>query len=130
MSDNTASVPNVPTKQPAPGENRVWVRYGCPPDTPGQLFDTESSKVQQGAVHNLSSGGIGLLLGEPIQLGTIVKVELDGWSGPRMLTARVTHTTEQPDGWLHGCELELPLSGCQVRDLLADTGDDVCAGND
>jgi hypothetical protein len=119
MSLHASSINGTPRK-PAVRNRRVWVRYPCPLDTPGQLFNTESSQVLQGTVRNLSSGGIGLLMSEPVSVGTVLKIEVDCHAGPRMLVVRVTHVTEQPDGWLFGCELDVPLSGDQMRDLLSE----------
>jgi len=126
MSPHAASINGTP-RIPAVRNRRIWVRYPCPPDTPGQLFNTESSQVQQGIVRNLSSGGIGLLMTELVRLGTVLKVEVDSPAGPRMLVVRVTHVTQQPDGWLYGCELDVPLSGDQVSDLLTENGDEAAA---
>ena len=123
MSEPAPSFPRAPTEHRSSGNRRVWVRYPCPPDTPGQMFDPTRSLVQQGTVRNLSGGGIGLLLAEPVVRGTVLKVEVDGWSGPRMVVVQVTHVQELAEGWLHGCELELPLSADQIRDLLLDEND-------
>ncbi len=98
---------------------RVWVRYLCPLDTPGQTFDTQSYQSAPARVLNLSVCGIGLFLDTPLGEGTQLKVELEGWGGSRMLLARVVHVTEQADGWVHGCELVNPISGGEIEDLLS-----------
>jgi hypothetical protein len=123
MSQLGASWTNGILNTPATLNRRVWVRHPCPAEKPGQMFNTESSKVCQGVVRNLSSGGIGLVLSEAVHLGTVLKVEIDGGQGPRMLVMRVTHITEQTDGWLHGCELTVPLTGEQIREMLDEAGE-------
>jgi hypothetical protein len=104
-----------PVRQP---NRRAWVRYLCRPETPGQTFQPESFRCEHARVTNLSGGGLGLLLSEPLPAGTALKVELEGRHGPRLLGARVVYVTEQEDGWLHGCELNNPLPQTELDDLL------------
>jgi hypothetical protein len=59
-----------------------------------------------------------LLLDLRVAPGTLLKVEVLGWIGNRMLLGRVIHATEHAEGWLHGCELVNPVSGMLIQDLL------------
>jgi hypothetical protein len=120
MSQQPGSISNGILKKRTVLNRRVWVRYPFAADTPSQLFNTASSKVLQAVVQNLSSGGIALLLCEALQPATVLKVEVEGGDGPRLLVARVTHVTEQAEGWLHGCELTVPLTADQIENLLTD----------
>ncbi len=110
--------PFDPTDIRALADRRVWVRYRCAPETPGQAFNMANYTPQHGRVLNLSGGGMGLLLEKPVVPGTLLKVEIPGWNGNRMLFGRVIHHAEQPGGWLHGCELTDPVSNTEIRDLL------------
>jgi hypothetical protein len=99
-------------------DRRVWVRYRCAPAKPGQTFNTVNYTSQHGRVLNLFGGGMGLLLDLPVPIGTLLKVEIGGWAGNRMFLGRVIHASEQPNGWLHGCELSTPVSNTEIQDLL------------
>lgn len=106
---------------PSPGplhDRRVWVRYPGPRHADAQVFDTRACSSQFARVVNLSAGGIGLLLDEPVPRQTFLKVEIEHQGSFHMLVARVVHVTAQGGGWLHGCEFTRPLSPGELRDLL------------
>jgi hypothetical protein len=111
-------IPFDPTDPNDIANRRVWVRYLCSSATPGQAFNTSNYTTQHGRVLNLSSWGLGLLLDLRVGPGTLLKVEVEGWNGNRMLLGRVMHATESGEGWLHGCELVNPVNGTELQDLL------------
>jgi hypothetical protein len=99
-------------------ERRVWVRYQCEADIPGQTFNTSNSTSQHKRVLKLSSGGMGLVMDLPVVMGTLLRVEIKGKNGNRMFLGRVIHASRQIDRWLHGCELAHPVTGSEIEDLL------------
>jgi hypothetical protein len=119
MSSEANSLPFDPAEPNSMIDRRVWVRYRCAHETSGQTFNTTNYTSQHGRVLNLSSGGIGLLLNWAVAPGTLLKVEIKGWNGNRMLLGRVIHASRQTDGWLHGCELANPVTATEIEDLLA-----------
>jgi hypothetical protein len=94
------------------------VRYRCAPETPGQTFNNANYTTQHGRVLNLSSGGMGLLLDLPVAPGTLLKVEMERFSGNGLFLGRVIHPSQQSHGWFHACELADPMSTAEMQDLL------------
>jgi hypothetical protein len=106
-----------PTPDPA-AERRAGPRLPCPPDTRGELFDPEGFVFQPARVLNLSAGGVALLAADPAARGTALWVEMELRGRPRTLPARVRHVRRTGEGWLHGCQLDVPLSPAELRALV------------
>jgi SulP family sulfate permease len=78
--------------------------------------------VVSGWTVDISTGGIGLLLPQPVPAGTRITVQVAVPAGAEVgdLTADVAHSTERHGGkWLVGCRLHVPLREEQVEALLA-----------
>jgi hypothetical protein len=106
-----------PTPDPA-AERRAWQRLPCPPDTRGELFDPENFVFQPSRVLNLSAGGVALQAADPAPRGTALWVEVSRRGRSRTLPARVWHVRRTGEGWLHGCQLDVPLSPAELHALL------------
>jgi serine/threonine protein kinase len=108
-------------------ERRVSVRYPCTLETrcnrnnsihPGEA-DAQDS--WEGAVKDVSAGGIGLLLSRRFEPGTILTAELrtSNQLFERDVELRVARVKRAPRGfWLHGCVFAQPLSKQELRKLL------------
>jgi hypothetical protein len=83
-----------------------------------QLFHPTTYAVRFGSLVNISGGGLGILLDEPLRLRVALRVEVACGGAARLLTARVVRRTKQDGGWLHGCKLTQPLSQAEVGNLL------------
>jgi hypothetical protein len=82
---------------------------------------TERYESQLAWVLTLSCGGVGLLLGHPIETGSHVIVQLKSTMQPGMyeLQARVIHATRSGvDNWTVGCEFVNSLSSEDLESLL------------
>jgi hypothetical protein len=101
-------------------DRRVWVRYPGASHADTQVFDTGACASQFARLVNLSSGGVGLLLDEPVPEKTYLKIEVEQHGSFHMLMARVVHVRRMSNGWLHGCEFSRNLSASQLRALLED----------
>jgi hypothetical protein len=76
----------------------------------------------QGIVFNLSQRGIGVIVGQPIEPGTILAVQFRTMQADLACihTVQVRHTTCKSDGrWLLGCRFERPLTPELLEGLLA-----------
>jgi c-di-GMP-binding flagellar brake protein YcgR len=97
-------------------------RYQCGPATPARVVDRRSPSPRRGWVLNLSAGGAGLLLSEPLEADTLIVIHLRSAAHDRFLElpARVVHSTLQVNGdWLVGCEFAERLSADDLDALLS-----------
>jgi hypothetical protein len=103
-------------------KRRVEPRYQCGPATPARVADRRGQNPQRVWVLNLSLGGAGLLLAEPLAAGTPIVVHLKTESPPRFyeLPARVAHSTARVNGdWVVGCAFSDRLTPDDLEALLA-----------
>jgi hypothetical protein len=73
---------------------------------------------RRGLILTIAPKGLCLLLDLEVPAGTILKVEAEGPRRSRVLLARVTHATEQAEGWLHACELANILTDLEISEFL------------
>src|SRR6516162_2904315 len=88
-------------------ERRATVRFFCSLDAFCLSRQTTGEACHEVRVQDISQTGVGLILDQPLESGTIVGIEMGYrlWRRPRVLMARVVHATAKPDGsWLVGCE--------------------------
>jgi TPP-dependent trihydroxycyclohexane-1,2-dione (THcHDO) dehydratase len=93
---------------------------------PGDIFARRNvapvlQQLESPASQDISVNGIGLVLSQRFEPGTVLAIELliSSQSFSQTLQARVLHTTAQADGrWSAGCELLDQLSDDQLRALL------------
>lgn len=86
--------------EPEQGERRMHLRRRC---SRAALVRVEGTAVEA-QVRNISFHGIGLLLSRRLPPGTLLTVEMKGHKHPLAIEARVVHCTQQPRGWLTGCQ--------------------------
>jgi hypothetical protein len=117
---NTA--PNEPaTSCGFQGANRrAMVRFRCAPPSPGSAFFANSSTSARALVLDLSVGGIGLILNRPVEIGELLRIELqDSDKTSFELTAHVVNVTPLPDGtWRCGCAFLSRLAEEELKVLL------------
>ena len=110
----------VPAKR-VPSNRRAAVRYQCGPATPGRVMVVGGQEWQRAWVLDLSLGGVGLLLGRPLDMGLTLVVVLKSTADKKTyeLPARVCHASRQPDGdWIIGCEFATKLTDDELDALL------------
>jgi PilZ domain len=104
---------------PACYGRRAAFRYLCNQTNPARV--SNAGVVWRLAwIHNLSSTGVGLILGESVDPGTELVIELLTPGGARgAVHGRVVHATHRPDkNWLVGCTFAQPLSRDELEALL------------
>jgi PilZ domain len=102
-------------------DRRELGRYPAPRNPHIRLLARPSFQAYQAVVRDLSVNGMGLLLDQRFEVGTILAIQLrqahQGLSC--ILSGKVTHATRQPDGqWLIGCTLSRSLTDDEVWTLL------------
>ena len=123
MPDPVLSLPGEterPTR-PDTGERRAQPRQASACGWPVRLLARPSFRSYRALLRDVSFRGIGLLVEEPLDVGTVLAVQLQSKhtqvSG--ILTATVRHATPLPDGTcVVGCSLNRPLSNEEIQALL------------
>jgi hypothetical protein len=102
-------------------ERRSLERYICRRQTTVRVLAKPSLRSFSAIVRDISMLGIGLLVDQPFEPGTMLALQLRSrharFSG--ILTGIVKHCTRQPEGdWLLGCSLTRSLTDDEVLGLL------------
>lgn len=111
-------VPRVPA--PPPAERRATVRYQSTAQGSCQTFPSRRESAWDAAIRDISTSGIGLVLGRRFEPGALLSIEvMDRSEGQmRQLLARVAHATARREGgWLIGCSLINSLTDEEVAAL-------------
>jgi hypothetical protein len=97
---------------PLPSGRRPGVRSRCAAATAALLDVPGPEGPLLGWAYDLCRDGVGLLVGDPVGVGTTLDVELLTPRGAgRRLPARVAHAARLPSGrWLVGCAFLRPIA--------------------
>jgi hypothetical protein len=102
-------------------EQRFGNRYTCKDAPMVRVLPKPSFQPLWAVVHDVSERGLGLVLCHPLEVGTVVAIQLQrkriGMSG--ILSGRVIHCTQQEDkNWRIGCFLSRNLSEDEIDILV------------
>src|SRR5207253_1414767 len=100
-------------------DQRAWMRFPVQVGARYQKVSDPDSEHLPAEVLNISASGIGLLVGQPIDTGTLLSLELQPPSGKQARTtlACVVHVTKHgADQFALGCNF---LCELKEEDLLA-----------
>jgi len=101
---------------------RAWVRHSPRQETHSYVMPMSEDERFPARVRDLSTGGVGLHLERPIDLGRFIFVELVSHTGhfSRLLLTRVVHLSEHPEGgYVLGGEFIGTLPPRELQFLLA-----------
>ena len=124
MSELTILLPGKPGQRPGALERRAGRRHAFAGGQLVRLTAKPAFRPYQALLQNVSSQGVGLLVGGTFEPGTELAVlpRARRPGIPGVLRAHVRHTTRQPNGtWLIGCSLTHSLSGEELLALLGGT---------
>jgi c-di-GMP-binding flagellar brake protein YcgR len=102
-------------------DQRTWVRYDCSLTATYQRIGEEGGPSHTAQVLNVSASGVGLLLSEPAESGSLFSLSLHGERGQavRSILACVVHTTARSTGELAaGCNFIRELSEAELQALV------------
>ena len=105
MSDLNSPVEVIILKDSKGGERRRSPRYPSHRLTLVRSNGAATALARQAIARDISANGICLQLDGHYLPGTVLAVAPLGWTGPRILVARVVRCQEEGDSWVHGCEL-------------------------
>jgi hypothetical protein len=104
-----------------PADQRTWIRFPCEVGASYEVVGT-NAPPQDAEVLNISANGVGLLVSESIEAGTLLTVELHSGAGPtvRTILACVVRVSGHgPDRWALGCNFIHELSEEDLQVLAA-----------
>jgi c-di-GMP-binding flagellar brake protein YcgR len=107
--------------KPNPGDQRTWLRYDCATTATYQRVGEENGKAHAAQVLNISASGVGLLLHEPAESGSLINLSLQGRHGQplRSILACIVHTTTRAGGELAvGCNFIRELGEDELNALI------------
>jgi hypothetical protein len=113
MSDPTP-VEVVVLGESAGAERRGKPRYPSQRLTLVRSNGSSKALARQAVARDVSTTGICLQLDFEYQPGTVLAVAPLGWTGPRVLVARVVRCQPAGPHWALGCELIDPLSESEL----------------
>jgi hypothetical protein len=118
--DPSALLARLETIETVVRERRAQVRFRYVRHCTTRTFITNSYRTLPAQVVDLSTAGMGLLIAEPLPVGTRVTVELeDAAATPLELLVDVINVTAQADGsWRCGCALVWRISEDEMWLLL------------
>jgi hypothetical protein len=107
--------------RPEDADQRSWDRYSCDLRAFYQVPTVPEAGTRPATVLNISASGVGLLVDQPVENGTLLSVELQSplaSTGKTMLCC-VVHVTRQGDAeWALGCNFITELSESDLLALL------------
>ena len=121
LSDEDLAPFGARRTRPRPSDQRTWERFDCDVRANYQVATDPESGPRPAKVLNISPSGVGLLVDQPIDNGTLLSVELRspvGGSGKTMLSC-VCHVARHGEGqWALGCNFITELSESELLALL------------
>ena len=112
---------NQPTL-PRP-ERRRWERFPCQTEAVLQVMDATGLDRRRARVTDLSAGGVGFQIAQPLPVGCLLRLALENAQGEPVLQRDgfVVHVTARPDqnDWLVGCRFARELSAAAFAGLAA-----------
>jgi hypothetical protein len=115
MSDLNSPVEVVVLGGPSPAERRGAPRYPSERLTLVRSNGSAKALARQAFARDVSATGICLQLDWHYVPGTVLAVAPLGWTGPRVLVARVVRCQQDGEHWLHGCELLDKLGDLELQ---------------
>jgi hypothetical protein len=121
MPSEHAPLPEELAQEHRHTNRRACVRYRCSRPVPRRMAIAESYVLLDGWLVNISVAGLGLLLDRPLDVGTLLFVDLESAPGaaPVELLARVVWAKATPEKeWVLGCEFVNPLQADELQAIL------------
>jgi hypothetical protein len=116
-----SDAPNAPLEEAKPTNRRATVRYRYTHPNPSRAFIANSTKSEEAQVIDLSKGGIGFVLSLPVEMGTLIRIELNHADNAPLIDtmAEVVFVAPLENGqWRCGCAWLHALSAEELRYLL------------
>jgi len=102
-------------------DQRAWMRFPCQVKATYQVVGYEETPICAAEVSNISPSGIGLLVNQPIEIGSLLNLELQqaGGSCKRTILGCVVHANRDGPRWALGCNFIRELSEEDLQALVS-----------
>ena len=107
--------------RPSTTDIRRWVRFPCETRAFFQVIGANPPCQGIAQVWNISAGGVGLRLAQPLETGKLLSLELQGPEGkaPLPVLACVVYATSHAEGeWAAGCTFIEELAEADLRGVV------------
>ena len=102
-------------------DQRTWTRFPCQVKATYQVVGYEETPICAAEVSNISPSGIGLLVNQPIEMGSLLNLELQqaGSASKRTILGCVVHANRDGPRWALGCNFIRELSEDDLQALVS-----------
>jgi hypothetical protein len=106
----------------SPADQRTWMRFPCQVKATYQVVGYEETPICTAEVLNISASGIGLLVNQSIEMGSLLNLELQHINGAsrRTILGCVVHANRDDQRWALGCNFIRELSEGDLQSLVSD----------
>jgi hypothetical protein len=121
LSDDELGALGARRLKPPPSDQRAWVRFPSDASATYQMVRSPLAKPRPATLLNVSPTGVGLLVTEAIEAGSLLNVEFRQARGDASLTivASVTRVTAKAGHeWSLGCSFIRELTEKELAELL------------
>lgn len=105
----------------SPADQRTWMRFPCQVKATYQVVGYEETPILPGEVLNISASGISLLVNRPIEMGSLLNLELQHANGDsvRTMLGCVVRSNQDGPRWALGCNFIRELSEEDLQALVS-----------
>jgi hypothetical protein len=121
LSDEELRLFGAERVRPKDSDVRAWVRFPVDGETTIQAVVTQEQERCRAKILNISAGGVAILAPRPIEMSTMLNLDLATADGQnlRSVKARVVHIAPRGENqWVLGCTFVCELSDEDVMALL------------
>ena len=121
LSDEDLGAFGAQKVQASAEDQRIWVRYDCTLKAHYRKFGDDTVEPQLVQVLNISASGIGLSVNLPLEIGSLLTVDLLDKAGRKAtsILACVVHTAQRASGdYAIGCNFIRELTEDELQALL------------
>lgn len=120
LDDGQLNALGASRTRPAESDPRSWERFPCNTKAFYQRVNDPVGPHHPARVLNIASGGMALMVQEPVDVGDLLSTDLHNAHGQPIMTilACVVHSQNVPEGQILGCHFIRELSDADIKALV------------
>jgi hypothetical protein len=120
LADDDLRALGAQRQRPQAPDQRQWVRFSCPIKASWAPLRSSPGDSFPARVLDISPSGVGLVVGEEVEVGTVLSLTLHGSAGGLTILASVVRAAAQGEAeWALGCSFIRELADAELGALLA-----------